>query len=309
MKAKSVFLGMAWLGLAAIVAPNVAIGAPPAKPPAAPAKPPAGKPAGKDKGKPGSKEEAAAATPAKPIVFAPSTLSWGIDQKKLASVYDKVLDEDFKPQYLKVNPGAAMEALDAQLSEKKDEFRRSQIDFGPTPTGIDATPLRQEITYGNNESLMQLNRAGKTRDFFFIGKRLYKFADELPLCEKCAWGKTFDEAATKLGAYYGTAGRKREADPKAGRNYPEVDWRDSTNEVRAVDWGNGKFGLFFSEVSTVNQLASLRTNKASDKSGVDPTVADVLHQPSQPPELKDASKDKSKQPPPKTKPPAVPPKK
>ena len=293
MKAKSVLVGAVWLGLAAMVAPQLATAAPP------PAK---GKPAAP------AKPEASAPAPTKSINFAPSTLNWGIDTKKLATVYDKVLDNDYRSQYLHVQPGAEMEALDAQVAEKKDEFRRSQIDFGPTPTGIDATPLRQEISYGNQESLMQINRAGKVRDFFFIGKRLYKFADELPLCaDKCAWGKDFAEAVAKLNTYYGVPGRKREADPKANRNYPEVDWRDGATEVRAVDWGNGKLGLFFSDVNTVNQLASLRTNKSAVSGAIDPTVADVLHAPSEPPVPKDPKDAKDKKPPPKGGKPTPPP--
>lgn len=258
------------------------------------ARPPTSKNA-KDK-KDAKAEEPAPVLPA-PVTIAPKELSWGIGHKKLETIYDKVIDDDYKERYRKVQPGPEMEALDAEVAEKKDEFRRSRIDFGNVPTGIDATPLKQEYTYNNKEALMQITRKGKTRDFFFIGDRLWKIVDELPIGEKAEWGKDFTEAAVKLTKAYGIPGRVRNADPAANppRNFTEIDWRDSATEVRAIDWQNGKFGLAFQDAATSANLASLRPNKSIQSGGVDASVQDVLRAPSQPPELPaDKSKDKDK---------------
>jgi hypothetical protein len=157
--------------------------------------------------------------------------------------------------------------------------------------------LKPEYSYNNKETLMQVTRAGKTRDFFFIQDRLWKIIDELPLGDRQAWGKDFTEAATKLSKFYGVAGRVRDPDPSPNseRGYTEIDWKDSATEVRAVDWQNGHFGLAFTDAQTHAQLGSLRSAKAVQSSGVDPSVQDVLKMPSQPPELPtDKSKDKDK---------------
>ncbi len=241
------------------------------------------------------KTEEPAPTVSKPVSIAPKELAWGISHKKLEAIYDKVVDDDYKERYKKVQPGVEMEALDAEVSEKKDIFRRSRIDFQNLPTGIDGTPLKPEYTYNNKEALMQITRAGKTRDFFFIQDRLWKVIDELPLGERAAWGKDFTEAAVKLSKAYGVPGRVREADPATSRMFTEIDWKDSATEVRAADWQNGKFGLVFQDASTVAQLGSLRSAKAVQTNGVDATVQDVLRTPSQPPELPaDKGKDKDK---------------
>lgn len=252
------------------------------------------------KAKPKPKTEAqepAAPVVTKPIAIQPKDLAWGIDRKKLATIYDKVIDEDYKPKYLKAQPGVQMEALDAEVAEKKAEFRRSLVEFGSLPTGIDGSNLRAEYTYKNKEAMMSIGRGGKTRYFFFIQDRLYKIVDELKLGEASTWGKNFQEAAAKIAKFYGVAGRVRTADQAKGRPFDEVDWKDTTTEVRASDWANGKFALIFQDAATVANLGNLRSAKPDQANPVDPTVAGVVRPPDAP---KGPVEDpKKKTPPPK----------
>lgn len=230
----------------------------------------------KDKGK-----EATPATPAqaptatKPITIQPKELAWGIDRKKLEAIYDKVIDDDFKERYRKVQPGPNMEALDAEVAERKNEFRRSYTEFGKVATGFDSTPLRPEYSYNNGEALMQVDRGGKVRYFFFIGGKLYKVIDVVKLGEKSAWGKTFVDAVAKLAKYYGVEGRIREADAAQNRPFVEVDWRDSTSEIRAIDWGGDQVAMAFQDAVVVANLPNLRKNKESAAGNVDAGVKDV----------------------------------
>jgi len=230
------------------------------------------------KGKAEKKPETPAEAPtvAKPIAIQPKELAWGIDKKKLGEIYDKVIDEDFKPRYLKAQPGPQMDALDAEVAERKAEFRRSYTDFGNTATGFDMTPLRSEYTYNNKEALMSIERGGRTRYFFFIGGKLWKIADAFKLGEKSQWGKTYDEALAKLAKHYGE-GRVREADEKAGRPFKEADWKDTSTQVRAVDWGNDEFSIVFQDAVTVSQLDTLRKNKPAGTVGsnIDAKVKDA----------------------------------
>jgi len=181
------------------------------------------------------------------IAISPSEVAWGIDEKQLIAIYDKVIDADFAERYKKVQPGPDMQALDAEVQQQKDAFRNSKVVFDKAPTGIDSTPLKGEYAYGNKESLMRITRAAKTRDFFFVGGHLWKVVDELPLGEKAMWGRDFQEATGKVGVAYGIAGRARGADTANGRSFSEVDWQDATTQVRAVDWGNGRFALVFQD--------------------------------------------------------------
>jgi hypothetical protein len=254
-------------------------------------KPPAGQKGKKGKAPPPPSAPAAAK---KPVAVSPSAITWGMRPSQVADVYDKILEEDFKPRYRKVPPGPAMTRLDAELAERKAEVRRSLIRFGDVPTGYDATPLKPEYTYRNKEAVMNVERDGRNRYFFFIQDKLWKVVDEHPLGEGKPWGKTFDEALGKLGAYYLVGGRVREPDEKNGLQAREADWSDGKGHVRAVERGESGFALVFEDEATLAQLASLRTNKPKDPNAMDPSVADILREKDPPPGPPDAGKDGKK---------------
>lgn len=263
-------------GAVAVDAPSLSIRAALAGPEKAPAKGPKGK----------EKPVADAPVTKKGITVQPSELAWGIDKKKLHAIYDKVIDEDYKARYKKVQPGPELDRLDAEVNEKKSEFKRSQIDFGNVPTGMDSTPLKPEYSYNNKEFLLSIDRGGKTRYFFFINDRLWKIVDALKLGEKSPWGKTFDEAVGILNKHYGADGRTRQADDAAGRPNKEVDWKDSTSQVRAIDWGDS-FAIAFQDSATVAQLPSLRKNTLSNAKDIDAKVKDAGRKEPPPPDPKD----------------------
>lgn len=246
--------------------------------------------------KPAKKADAGpAATPAatkRPIRIFPKSLAWGMNHKDVAKAYDKVIDDEFKPRYKRVSPGVQMQALDAEVLEAKNVFRRSRIDFGKTPTGLDATPLRPEYTYQNKESLLNYAREGKQRYFFFIQDRLWKIVDEHQLGPKSPFGKSFEEAVVAISKGLGP-GRVIPPDPDKGRYVTEVDWQDQTTHLRAVERGETSFALIFEDAATASNIANLRTNKPKDESTVDPVVAAATrkNEPAPPPE---ESKDKAK---------------
>jgi len=263
-------------------------------------------------GKP-AKPPPAPTTPAKTskiIAVSPSTITWGMSSSQVATVYDKVLDEEWKPKYKKVQPGNAMQALDAELAERKAEIRRSLIKFGEVPTGYDATPLKGEYSYGNKEAVMNVTRDGRERYFFFIQDKLYKVVDEHKLGEGKSWGKTFDEAAGKLKDYYGVAGRVREPDATNGLSLKEVDWSDGKGHLRASQRSDTAIGLIFEDETTVAALPGMRTNKLRDATAIDPAVNDILRKPDAPPgPPPGGDKNPKGKPPAKGAPPAPPPKK
>jgi hypothetical protein len=191
---------------------------------------------------------------------------------------DKLLDEDYRPLYQSVQPGVKMKALDAQIAEDKDQFRRSRIDFGKLPTGVDSSPLRGEYTYNNKEALLISNRKGGTMDFFFIQDRLWKIIVEYKLSESSALGKTFQDAGVKLTTIYGVPGRVLPADDKHFAT--EIDWKDSNIHLRAIQRSDTALALAFEDIATLGNLASLRSVKPTEDSGIDPAVAAAMRGPS-----------------------------
>lgn len=238
------------------------------------------------KGGKDAKAPPAPTTPAKTskaIAVSPGTITWNMTPAQVAGVYDKVLDEEFRPKYKKVQPGTAMQALDAELAERKAEIRRSLIRFGEVPTGYDATPLKGEYTYGNKEAVMNITRDGRERYFFFIQDKLYKVVDEHKLGDGLPWGKTYDEAIGKLKDYYGVAGRVREPDGTNGLSLKEADWSNGKAHLRASMRSDSAMGLIFEDEATVAALPGMRTNKLRDATAIDPAVNDILRKPDAPP--------------------------
>jgi hypothetical protein len=224
------------------------------------------------------KDDAPAAEPPatkKAIALSLAGITWGQSPKQVADTMDNILDEDYRPLYKAVQPGIRMRELDAQLAEDKAQFRRSRIDFGKLPTGVDATPLKGEYTYNNKEALFILNRKGMVTNFFFIQERLWKIIDEHKLNDSHPLGKTFPEAVVKLSTNYGVPGRVLAPDGST-RFTLEVDWKDATTHQRAIQRSDTALGLAFEDNGTLANLSSLRSNKAAADDGIDPDVAAAI---------------------------------
>lgn len=238
-------------------------------------------------------------TTKKVVTLPVAGIAWGQSPKQVGIVVDKLLEDEYRPLYKKASPGIQMKNLDAALAEEKGAFRRSRIDFGKIPTGLDSTPLRGEYTYMNKESVMTLARAGApTRHFFFIQDKLWKIIEEHKLDDKSAFGVDFQAAVTKLATTFGVAGRVLPADYEKGRSATEVDWKDSATHVRAIQRGEKALAIAYEDNATLSILPSLRTNKPPSYDEIDPAVAAAVRsgpkeQPG-PPAGNDPKKDKQK---------------
>lgn len=211
-----------------------------------------------------------------PIPLSPEGLQFGLGFKEVAAIYDKVLDKEYVPLYRKVQPGPAMTALDAELQEKKLAFRRSRVDFGTLPTGIDQTAIAGEYGYKNDESLMSFKQEGRTRYFFFYKGKLWKTYDEIRLGEGSEYGATFKDAVAVLNAKLGAEGRVRDADPVQGLRFPEADWVDAKTRVRAIDRSyEDVLGLVYENRETAKALEAIWKANRTDANAIDPDVLAV----------------------------------
>jgi hypothetical protein len=126
----------------------------------------------------------------------------------------------------------------------------------------------------NQESLMSITRKGETRYLFFIQEKLWKLIDEHKLGDSSPFGKTYQEAVTKLATYYGVAGRVLPAD--ATHAFTEVDWKDANTHQRAIQRSDTFLALAFEDNATLANLPSLRANKPVADDGIDPDVAAAM---------------------------------
>lgn len=210
----------------------------------------------------------------KAIALPFASIGFGLSPSKLADEIDKIIDEDYKATYKVTSPGVKMKALDAQVAEEKSIFRRSKVDFGKTPTGLDSTPLKGEFTYNNKEAVMTLTRNGETTYFFFIQDKMYKIVSEKTLSDTSALGKNYNDAVLKVATAYGVPGRILPAD--SSRAALEVDWKDSNVHIRLVQRSEKAIAYIYEDLPTIGNLASMRTAKPTDDSGIDPAVAAAM---------------------------------
>lgn len=256
---------------AALTAAGVLAGSILFEPALAAAKPPAEAKA-KDKPK---KASGAPGELTKRIGLSPAGLKWGLSLNAIAKLYDKEFDDEFVPLYKKVEPGPRMQALDAELAERKALIRRNKIEFGKLPTGVDQGALKGEYSYNNGESMTHLTlRNGTRRYFFFFNDKLWKIYDEHPLRKSGPLGENYAEAIKILTKRFGAPPKVVEQDYEKGQNYEEAHWRDSSNVIRAIN-REPTLALVYANPSIQDSLATLRKNKPEDPHAIDRDVASV----------------------------------
>jgi hypothetical protein len=225
------------------------------------------------------------------IKLAPRGLQWGMSTEQVAKLYDKQFDKEFLPLYKKVEPGIKMQSLDAELSEKKAQIRRSRIEFGRLPTGVDQSALKGEYSYNNGESMAKVTmRSGGQRYFFFMTNKLWKVYDEHKLREGGPLGGSFDEAVKLLTKKLKVAPKMVQADFAANRSFDEAQWSDGDTIVRIIN-REPVAGVVYVDQDIQNNLAKYRRNKVEDPHALDRDVAAVTRKPEEP---KAPEKDKGK---------------
>ncbi|MCC6217673.1 MAG: hypothetical protein IT376_22635 [Polyangiaceae bacterium] len=239
---------------------------------------------GKDKGKE-KEEEATPGVLKKKVAPPPRGVKWGMSNEQIARVYDKVFDEEFVPLYKKVQPGPRMEALDEELANKKQLLRRSRLEFGETPTGVDQSELNGEYSYRNNESMSKIRlRSGAARNYFFFEDRLWKVYEEYKLKKRGTLGETYKDALQILTKKFGVAPIVLAADPEAQRPFDEALWHDGATYVRVVNREHAKIvGVVWVDKSIQDNLATYRKNKAEDPRKTDKDVEHATRKQEEPP--------------------------
>lgn len=223
---------------------------------------------------------------AKRIGLAPAGLKFDMSLEAISHLYDKVFDAEFLPLYKKASPGPETDALDMQLRQRKRELRRSRIDFGETPTGIDQTALKGEYSYANGESMARLTlRSGTERYFFFFNDRLWKVYDEHKLKKGGPLGEDYAAALKVLEKRFGAAPKKVAAKPDGGQPFDEAVWTTPDMIIRALNRGD-ILAVVYADREVTEELPKRRRNHPKNVTAMDPDVAAALKKNPSPSEKK-----------------------
>jgi hypothetical protein len=206
-------------------------------------------------------------------------LHWGMTHQEVTDAYNKLnglFDKEYSPQLARLQPGIDMQQLEADRDSRKSNLERSFTRFLDTPTGYDVTPLFHEYTYKNDEAIQKVFKDGKTRYFFYIKDKFWKFYDEIPLKADGPLGGSFQDAVTKLNQLFNVPARIRPADPTQGLDRTTADWQDGTTHLRALDRSSEHLlGVVLEDKNTVSNLSALRPNKPTDPFALDPSIAAI----------------------------------
>jgi len=209
-------------------------------------------------------------------------LTWGMTHLEVTKAYNQVgglFDKEYDPRLAKTQPGVQMDAVEADRENRKTAFAGSFVEFRDTPTGYDATGVKDEYTYRNHESIMSVDKDGKRRFLFFIGsppsERLWKIYDEIPLKAGGLYGATYADAVAKLQGSVGAPPRFTAA---TATRPVTCDWQDSGTHLRADDRsGDGVIGIVLEDKRTLGALPQLRAVKAVDPLALDPAILAITH--------------------------------
>jgi hypothetical protein len=228
--------------------------------------------------KPAPKAKASGTLLKRDFVLAPQGLKWGISFALLAKVYDDAFDAEFVPIYKRTEPGQQMQLLDAELAEKKGVIRRSKVDFGTSPTGVDSGPLNGEYAYNNSESMAKVMLNGGTqRYFFFHTDRLWKVYDEYKLAAGSKLGASFEEAVKALTEVLGGSPQMLEPDGAIGRNFEEAVWMTTTMHIRAINRSHQNIvAVAWADKSVQEKFGTRKSSaKLPNPQAMDSSVRDV----------------------------------
>ena len=231
---------------------------------------------------------------AKRFALSPEGLKFDMGVEGIARLYDKIFDEEYLPLYKKAAPGPETDALDSEIKQRKAELRRSKLEFGDTPTGVDQTALKGEYSYANGESMGRLTlRSGTERYFFFFGDKLWKVYDEHKLKKGSALGETYEGAVKVLATKFGSAPKKAPASPEKGQFFDESVWTTPDMVIRAIDRGN-VIAVVYTDRDVQENLAQRRRNKPKNETEMDKDVANALKKSEAAPDPKKGDKKPKK---------------
>jgi len=226
---------------------------------------------------------------AKSFQIPPKGLRWGLSLEAIAKIYDKTIEAEMLPLFKKAEPGLELDALSEELKFRQGEIRRSRLEFGSTPTGLDSTPLKGEYSYNNGESMATVTlRSGTKRYFFFFSDRLWKIYDEHKLKPGGTLGADFSEAVKVLTKRFGVPPKMMPSDYEKGRPFDEAEWRDPDKVIRAINRGN-ILAVAYSDRKVYENIAEYRKNKgepgslASSEPELDRDVQAAIKKPAEPP--------------------------
>jgi len=213
------------------------------------------------------------------IRLTPERIRWGLSLQQVAKIYDDAFDVQYAPVYKRTDPGVEMQAIDAEVADKKELIRRMRVDFGVTPTGVDQGPLRGEYSYNNGESMTHTQLPGGTqRYFFFFNDKLWKVYDEYKLGSKL--GTSWSAAISALTELFGGPPKIVEADPQHGKR-DEAIWNTQSMQIRAVNREDQKIvAVAFADRSIQDDIATHRPNRLGSPDAMDSQVRDATtHEP------------------------------
>lgn len=154
-------------------------------------------------------------------------------------------------------------ALKAKLKDKSQlrALESSRVLFDGSRTRWDNSPVAEDYTHGNDESMLTYSGDdGSENYYFFIGDELWKWVKLYPAS---TFGRDYKGFSSKVQRRFGKGYEKNgEVNPGTGFRYKFLEFLDRNTRLRAVDKtdSQGKYALVFESMEIVRSISALRSN-------------------------------------------------
>lgn len=149
---------------------------------------------------------------------------------------------------------------DALYQESQEAARRlneSFVSFDGPKTGWDVSPIAQEFTHKNRETMLVVNGKSSRDFYFFIQGKLWKWYRELP--SDATYDGEAEPVVAKFEARFGKGKRQMERRNDSQLVYPGAVWTDGSTRVTALQRGS-EACVIYEDQATIDQLAVLRNH-------------------------------------------------
>ncbi len=201
-------------------------------------------------------------------------LQWGMTWKKVMSIFQERINEEFADE-LAAAAGDALEEdrIRTKMLRETKKLRDSYIEFEGQRTGYESGMIADEFTHNNGESMLMWDAGKYVEYLFFFDGRLWK---RLRAFRKDSFQSDID-FMTFLSTLENRFGEGQQFFTDEGE-LDKVMWRDEETYAAALDRSKfyGAFGLRFTSAISTTYLDKLRTGAGRDKGKVGDDVSKMV---------------------------------
>lgn len=193
------------------------------------------------------------------IAKAMKDLRWGMSEDEVKLYLKHQIKKDYTTRIKQAN-GKRKQKLIGEARSKIKGIERNHVEFNGRSPKWDRSLIAYEFTHNNSETMLVAEDKNSTNYYFFIDGALWKWVKAIDT--RSSPVKNFRQFQKVLEKRFGRGYSKTVVRFPGAPESDLIEWRDRNTRLHAINSSakHRKFCLIFEEISTVQQLSSLRIN-------------------------------------------------